>query len=156
MTGRTEEQSFDAFWDEVHGGRRTTTVCGVEIVVPNDLPFGFSERFNSLQESESDEDAAQLIALLFGDDAAKTWMSPPGIGTRKLFTILTWGMAQALGENLSFAEAHERITQRMTSKGKAPSGQNRAARRKQSATTGGRSKPTSNGSTGSDRTTSQP
>ncbi|NUK07461.1 hypothetical protein HRW18_05415 [Streptomyces lunaelactis] len=149
------EKSFDDFWDEVHGGRRTTVVAGVEVAVPNDLPFGFSERFEALKDSESEDDAVELITLIFGQDAAEAWMAPPTIGTRKLFTILGWGMAHASGEDISFAEAHARVTESLTAEGKAPSGQNRAARRQQSAGTGGRSKRTSSASTGTARKTSR-
>lgn len=149
------EQSFDDFWDEVHGGRRTTVVAGVEVAVPNDLPFGFSERFEALKDSESEADAGELISLIFGEDAAAQWMAPPTIGTRKLFTILGWGMAHASGEDISFAEAHKRVTESLTAEGKAPSGQNRAARRSQSKSTGGPSKRTSSASTGSARRTSR-
>ncbi|MCM2394363.1 hypothetical protein [Streptomyces albipurpureus] len=157
MTARKApiEESFDAFWEELTGGSRTTVIEGVTVPVPVDLPLGFGERFTALQASESDEDAAELVALLFGQAAADQWLAPPKIGTRKLMTVLLWGMAQAAGEDLSFAEAYERLrTQAGT--GKAPNRQaRRAAQKKPSAGTGGRSRPTSSASTGTAPATSR-
>lgn len=158
-TAKSDDQSFDDFWDEVHGGRRTTVVMGVEVAVPNDVPFGFSERFEALKDSTSEDDAAELIALIFGDEAADAWMAPPRIGLRKLLTILAWGMAQASGQDITFAEAYKGVTEGLTAEGKAPTGKNRAARRAapkpRSAAGGGPSKRTSSGSTGSARRTSR-
>lgn len=146
-------ESFDAFWNEIHGGHRTTTVEGVEVTVPTDVPMGFERRFAELSESSSDDDVAELVTLLFGEDAAAQWLAPPAIGFRKLLTILMWGMAQSLGEDITFREAYDRV------QGKARTGPNRAARRaaskKPSGTTGGRSKRTSSASTASTRTASQ-
>lgn len=164
MTARTTpgkgnlEQSFDEFWDEVHGGRRTTVVMGVEVAVPNDVPFGFNERFEALKDSSSEDDAAELIALIFGDDAAEQWMAPPRIGLRKLLTILAWGMGQSAGQDISFAEAYKGVNESLSAEGKAPSGvnrQNRRASKPRSTSTGGPSKRTSSASTGSARKTSR-
>ncbi|GGW41372.1 hypothetical protein [Streptomyces xantholiticus] len=134
------EDSFDAFWEEQTGGLRTTVINGVEVAVPNDLPQGFAQRFDRLKDSDKAEDAAELVAMLYGDEAAKKWMEPPQIGTRKLMTALLWGMAQASGEDITFAEAYQRLQDHLTGKAKTPP--NRAARRtaqrKPSGATGGR------------------
>lgn len=134
------DDSFDAFWEEQHGGLRTTVIQGVEVVVPTDLPQGFAHRFNQLKDSGKDDDAAELVGMLYGEEAAKKWMEPPQIGTRKLMTALLWGMAQASGEDITFAEAYERLRQQLA--GKAKPAPNRAARRtaqrKPSGATGGR------------------
>lgn len=155
-TPSTEPDSFDAFWDEVHGGRRTTLIEGVQVSVPTDLPLGFQERYRELANSSSDDDAVELIEMLFGADAAKQWMAPPKIGQRKLMTVLLWGMAQALGEDVDFAEAYRRV-QAGAVEGKAPANRasKRAAQRKPSGSSGGRSKRTSPASTASTRTPSR-
>ncbi|WP_151480622.1 hypothetical protein [Streptomyces albicerus] len=158
MTARKHpiDDSFDAFWDEQHGGHRTTVVKGVTVVVPNDLPVGFGERYAALSDSSSDEDVAELIAMLFGEEAAEKWLAPPKIGTRQLMTVLLWGMAQASGDDITFAEALERVTKELKGKAQSP---NRAARRavskKPSASTGGQSRPTSAASTTSARKSSR-
>jgi hypothetical protein len=155
MTARksTESESFDAFWAEVRG-RKTTTICGVTVAVPNDIPFGFRERMDDLRDSESQEDASELVAMFFGDGVMQQWQAA-GIGYYQLLTILTWGMAQATGQDMSFAEAYEAVTSADIG-GKAP---NRAARRaapkERSAAGGGPSKRTSSASTTSGRKTSR-
>lgn len=135
------DDSFDAFWDEQTGGLRTTVIQGVEVVVPNDLPQGFAARFAQLKDSGKDDDAAELIGMLYGEEAVKKWMEPPQIGTRKLMTALLWGMAQASGEDITFAEAYERLKNQLSGKAQATA-PNRAARRtaqkKPSGATGGR------------------
>ncbi len=154
MTARkTTADDFDAFWAEVRG-RRTTTVCGVEVPVPTDVPYGFQERLDQLGESDRQEDAEELVAMLFGDGVMEQWKAA-GIGYVQLLTIITWGMAQGTGEPMSFAEAYKAVLAR-DQEGKAP---NRAARRAaskpRSASTGGPSKRTSSASTGSARTRSR-
>ncbi|MEU9606150.1 hypothetical protein [Streptomyces sp. NPDC048057] len=158
MTARkTEPTSFDAWWTEVHGAR-TTEVCGLTVKVPSDLPYGFNKRFEELQDSDSDEDAAELVALLFGEEAASAWLDGPDrIGTRQLFTILGWGMAQAQGEDVSYQEAYDAVMEQVVGKAPEPNRAERraAAQKRPSRSTGGRSKPTSSGSTTSARKTSR-
>ncbi|MFJ7070188.1 hypothetical protein [Streptomyces sp. NPDC101115] len=152
MTARSS--SWDDFKTEVFGNR-TEVVEGVELRVPNDIPFGFEERLSDLTNSRTREDVEELVAALFGPDTFDQ-LADAGIGQIGMMTILTWGMAQAAGNDIGFGEAYEAITS--GDLGKAfpqAQPQNRAARRKQSATTGGRSKPTSRASTGSARTRSR-
>ncbi|MFD5266757.1 hypothetical protein [Streptomyces sp. NPDC058335] len=146
-------QSWDEFWAQASGGRREV-IRGVEVTVPTDIPLAMEARINDLQESESEEDFAELITLLFGIDALKSWREN-GMGLLELQTVLAWGIAQANGKELTFAEAFELVKQQDDA-GKAP---NRAARRaaskSPSKSTGGRSKPTSSASTASARTRSR-
>jgi hypothetical protein len=150
----TATQSWDDFWSEVSGGR-TEVIRGVEVTVPRDIPLALERRIGELQESESEEDFAELIALLFGTDALDRWREN-GMGLLELQTVLAWGLAQASGQDLSFAEAFELVKREQAGEGKAPNrAARRAASRAPSASTGGRSRPTSNGSTGSARTRSR-
>jgi hypothetical protein len=155
MTARkTASQSWDDFWAEQSPGR-TEVIRGVTVQVPSDMPLAVEQRISELRESSAEEDIAELIALLFGADVLGEWRDA-GMGLRELQTVLTWGIAHAGGQDLTFGEALELVRGR-DSEGKplAPKGPNRAARRAQYASTGGRSKPTSNGSTGSARRTSR-
>lgn len=150
MTARTTtgNESWDAFWAEVSGAR-TETIRGVEVQVPRDVPFGFEERLGALSASSAREDVAELITALFGPDVFDAW-ADAGMGYYELLTVLTWGMAQASGTDMTFIEAYQAV-QELNAEGKAPSPPNRAARRAQSKPIGGPSKPTSRASTASTR-----
>lgn len=150
MTARktAPEQSWDDFWTEVSSGR-TEVIRGIEVQVPSDVPLILERRIIELQDSEREEDIAELISLLFGTDCMEEWRQK-GMGLREFQTVLTWGIAQAGGTEMSFAEAHE-LVKKGEGAGKAPTPPNRAARRAQSTTTGGRSKRTSNANTTSAR-----
>lgn len=154
MTAR-KTQSWDSFWAEVSGGR-TEVIRGVEVTVPTDIPLAMEQRIGELQDSEDEKDFAELIALLFGTNALDQWVDN-GMGLRELKTVLAWGIAHANGQDLTFEDAFA-LVQQEEAAGKAPA-PNRAARRaesrKPSASTGGRSKPTSRASTGSARKTSR-
>lgn len=161
MTARKtnpDHESWDAFWQEASGGR-TEVIRGVEVQVPTDMPLAMEKRIEELSDSEAEEDLAELIAMLFGADVLDAWVDA-GMGVLEFQTVLTWGMAQAGGRDLSFREALE-LVRSGGGEGKqvAPKGPNRAARRsapaKRSAAGGGRSKPTSRASTGSARKTSR-
>lgn len=152
-TADPAEQSWDAFWAEV-STQRTTEIRGVTVPVPGDMPMRLRRRIEELQDSEDEEHVAELVALLFGRDVYGTW-EDAGLGAFEFQVILTWGIAQATGrEDFSFAQALEAV--RSGEEGKALAAPpNRAARRSQSAATGGRSKPTTRASTGSARKTSR-
>lgn len=153
-TADPAEQSWDAFWAEV-GGQRTTVIRGIEVPVPGDMPMRLRRRIEELQDSESEEAVAELVALLFGQDVYGEW-EEAGIGAFEFQVILTWGIAQATGRaDFTFAQALDAV--RKGEEGKALGAQppNRAARRAQSAGTGGPSKRTSSASTGSARRTSR-
>lgn len=141
--------SFDAFWEQQGKSGRTTVIRGVTVPVPADLPLAFELRADELKESEAEQDIRELLSLLFGGDHFDEWRSK-GMGLLELKTVLAWGAAQGSGRDISFAEALEAVTA-AEGEGKAPSGQNRAARRaapkQRSASSGGRSARTSGGST---------
>ncbi|PNG20327.1 hypothetical protein [Streptomyces cahuitamycinicus] len=151
-------ETWDAFWAEVSGGR-TEVIRGVEVQVPTDMPLAMERRIEELRDSEREEDVAELVELLFGADVMAEWVQA-GMGATEFQTVLTWGMAQAGGRDLSFGEALE-LVRSGGGEGKTvgPKGPNRAARRsapaKPSAAGGGRSKRTSSGSTSSSRKTSR-
>lgn len=153
-------ETWDAFWAEVSGGR-TEVIRGVEVQVPTDMPLAMERRIDELRESEAEEDVAELVALLFGDDVLDAWVDA-GMGALEFQTVLTWGMAQAGGQDLTFAQALDLVrTGGGEGKQVGPKGPNRAARRatgapaKRSAAGGGRSKPTSRASTSSSRKASR-
>lgn len=147
-------ETWDAFWAEVSGGR-TEVIRGVEVRVPTDVPMALEQRVEELKDSDDQDDLAELLALLFGKDVLAEWMAA-GMGLLELQTVLTWGMAQAGGRDLSFAEALD-----MVRSGEVGKAANRAARRKagapakRSAAGGGQSKRTSRGSTATSRRTSR-
>jgi hypothetical protein len=153
-------ETWDAFWSEVSSGR-TEVIRGIEVRVPTDMPLVMERRIDELRESEAEEDVAELVALLFGEDILEAWIDA-GMGSLEFQTVLTWGMAQAGGQDISFAEALD-LVRNGGGEGKqvGPKGPNRAARRatgapaKRSAAGGGRSKPTSRASTGTARRTSR-
>lgn len=160
MTARktAEHATWDAFWAEATGGR-TEVIRGVEVRVPTDVPLAMEQRIEELSESEAKEDLAELLAMLFGDDVLGVWLEN-GMGLMELQTVLTWGMAQAGGKDMSFEEALETVRSGGgAGKPLGPKGPNRAARRsapaKRSAAGGGRSKRTTGASTGSARKTSR-
>ena len=158
MTAKASRETWDAFWAEASGGR-TEVIRGVGVQVPTDMPLAREKRIEELRESEAEEDLAELIAMLFGADVLEAWIEN-GMGAVEFQTVLTWGMAQAGGRDMSFGEALEMVRSG-GGEGKrvGPQGPNRAARRaapaKRSAAGGGRSKPTSSESTGSARKTSR-
>lgn len=144
-----EEQSWDAFWDEVAAKRRTETIRGVTVTVPADLPLFFPMKLQQAWDSDSEEDFKALVADLFGADTLDAWIEA-GMGMQEFQTVLAWGMGQGSGKGTTFAEALEMVR---SGQGKAEPA-NRAERRR-SAGTGGPSKRTSNASTGSRRKTSR-
>lgn len=145
--------SFDAFWAEQSKGGRTTVIRSIEVPVPVDIPIAMELRAQELQDSTSEADIRELLTLLFSVDVLDEW-SAAGMGLLELQTVLAWAMGQGTGQDTTFEEALEMVRAERN-EGKAPSGQNRAARRQLSKPTGGRSKPTSAASTASTRTRSR-
>ncbi|WP_228974944.1 hypothetical protein [Streptomyces sp. DH12] len=149
----TNRQSWEDFKREVFH-HETVEIAGVEVPVPVDMPLGYEERAAALGDLGEDgrlEDFATLVEPLFGPDAFGQWVEA-GMGQVELLTAITWGMAKASGRDISFSDAYAIVTS--DDPGKAL-GQNRAARRAaskpRSVSTGGPSKRTSSGSTGSTR-----
>ncbi|MEU7962363.1 hypothetical protein AB0D09_02670 [Streptomyces sp. NPDC049097] len=159
MTARKTpaSQSWDDFWAEVSPAR-TEVIRGIEVRIPTDLPLVVEKRANDLRESSDEEDIAELLQLLFGVTLDE-WRDA-GMGLRELQTVLTWGLAQASGVDMTFAEAYETVlTGDGEGKALGPRQPNRAARRAASKppskSTGGRSGRTSAGSTASARKSSR-
>ncbi|MEU2119998.1 hypothetical protein ABZ567_31175 [Streptomyces sp. NPDC016459] len=141
-------ESWDAFWSEVSRGE-TEEIRGVTVPVPTDMPLLVERRVQELQDSAELDDVAELVSLIFGTDCMEQWREN-GMGLKEFQTVLTWGLAHAGGNPLTFAEAYELVEQGEGAQaGKAQP--NRAARRSRSNATGGPSKRTSNGSTASGR-----
>ncbi|MFF9197344.1 hypothetical protein ACF09L_19260 [Streptomyces sp. NPDC014779] len=147
--------SWDDFKREVFGDR-TEIIEGVEVKVPTDVPFGVAARMGDLSESSAQEDFEELVCALFGPEVFEQWMEA-GMGQIGLMTVLTWGMAQAAGNDISFQEAYTAIVSGDPGKAMSPEAPapNRAARRSRSGSTGGQSRRTSPASTGSKRTRSR-
>lgn len=148
-----DTQAWDDFWAEVQPQQRTETICGVEVLVPTDMPLNLMRRLEELESSEDEGDLHELVGLLFGEGALADWQDA-GMTTGQFQVALAWGIAHAQGQDLSFREVFELV--RAAEQGKALPNRaaRRAAARPRSASTGGRSKPTSSGSTGSPRTRS--
>ncbi|MEV6105697.1 hypothetical protein AB0M28_13415 [Streptomyces sp. NPDC051940] len=148
-------ESWDSFWAEVRAKEqvRTEVIRDVEVAVPTDLPLALVERADELQTSGSEADIHELVARLFGKDVYGEWVAN-GMGLREFKVVLAWGMAQGRGTDISFAEAYKAVVDVEQGKDQ-PTPANRAERRAQSKSTGGRSKRTSSGSTGSARKTSR-
>ncbi|MFJ9645016.1 hypothetical protein [Streptomyces sp. NPDC101206] len=144
------QQSWDDFKRTVRG-QRTELIAGVEVPVPTDVPLLFEEMANSLSEASAESDFAEVVDLLYGAGVFAQWKAA-GMGAVDLMTVLTWGFAQASGLAMTFSEAYEVVTSDDPGKALAQARPgNRAARRQQSAATGGRSKPTSRASTATTR-----
>lgn len=149
MTARKTE-SWDDFWTRVNGAG-TETIRGIKVQIPTDVPLAMEQRLKALEASESEDDIRELVGLLFGADILDQW-AENGMGLMEFKTVLAWGMAHAGGAKVTFQEAYDIVLAEEASEGKAPNrAQRRAASNSRSASTGGRSRPTSSGSTGSAR-----
>ncbi|MFJ3173796.1 hypothetical protein ACIPJK_23855 [Streptomyces roseus] len=149
---RRKSESWDDFVRSQFGAR-TEKICGVTVPVPSDIPLAFEELASGLSAESEESDFVQVVALLFGEGVFEQWKRA-GIGVMGLMTVLTWGVAQAHGRDMTFSEAYEVVTSDDPGKALNPP-PNRAARRQRSAPTGGPSKPTSRASTASTRKTSR-
>lgn len=154
MTARTTE-GWDDFWTRVNGAG-TETIRDVEIQVPTDVPLAMEQRLKALEDSESEDDIREMVGLLFGADVLGQWRDR-GMGLMEFKVVLAWGMAHASGAKVSFQEAYDIVLAEEARGGKAPANraQRRAASKTPSGGTGGRSRPTSSGSTGSAPRTSR-
>jgi hypothetical protein len=159
VTDQNEEQpvtqTWDAFWAEVQAEQQAEIeqICGVDVPVPVDMELQFSERVKQLRESDRDEDIEELVSMLFGSGVLAQWRAN-GMTQRGFRTVLLWGMARAEGLVMTFREAYDRMVdvEANPQRAAAPNReQRRAAAKRPSASTGGRSKRTSSGSTGSGR-----
>lgn len=128
-----EEQyeSWDEFWSSVNAKPETEKIRGVKVIVPNNLPLNFQDRFRELEDSEDEEDVQALVAELFGDDVMDAWRDA-GMGAVEFQVALAWGLARGQGDKISFREAYEKVEQAKKLERPQP---NRAERRAQSKST---------------------
>lgn len=150
-----DEQSWDDFWSEIEreeaaeaGEAATTVIRGVEVAVPRDLPLKFDRRLKQLEQSEDEDDVAELVGYLFGDDVYEQWVDN-GMRSVEFRTVLLWGIANGKGQSTTFRDAYKAVQD----EGKSTK-PNRSDKR-QSAKAGRSSKRTSSGSTGSRNAASQ-
>jgi hypothetical protein len=152
-----DNRSWDEFWASVAPGR-VEEIRGVKVVVPADMPLAVEQRIDELRESSSLDDMKELISLIFGvdQDAFDVWRDA-GMGATEFQVVLTWGMANAAGRELSFAEAYDLVKSGAGGLGKATPNRatRRAAQTSRSAAGGGRSARTSAASTASARKSSR-
>lgn len=132
-----EEDDFLAFWkSRADVAPETKRILGVEIPVPNDVPLSFMDDVTRLKDSTEPDDVKWLLTTLFGSDPLEVWLRN-GATAAQLQVILAWGMANAQGQRIDFAEAAEIVTkaQAADAAGKALTPvPNRAARRASSRT----------------------
>jgi hypothetical protein len=148
----SDTQSWDEFWASV-SRPKTTVIRGVEVAIPTDMPMVVEQRAEQLHDSTDLDDIAELVGMIFGQDCLGKWRDAR-MGLTEFRVVLTWGMANARGREFSFEDAYK-LTQEAITESTGKALPNRAARRAQSAATGGPSKPTSRASTGSARKTSR-
>lgn len=129
------------------GEQATEVIRGVTVTVPHDLPLRFDRRLEQLKGSSTDESVRTMLVDLFGDDVLEAWVDA-GMTQVEFRVVLMWGMARGRGKQLSFREAYDIV--REQNQGKATSLTRTSGK---SAGSGGRSKRTSGGSTGSRRKT---
>ncbi len=154
-----EDDDFLQFWDEHEAKQEvpTTRILGVDVPIPHDIPLAFEKKFEELKDSEDVEDVKRLLKFLFVEDVLDRW-TDHGLTSNMLQVLLAWGMSNASGKEIDFAEAAELVEQakrdKAANEGKAPTAINRAGRRarassktRASAGTGGSSKPTSRANT---------
>lgn len=165
------DDDFLNFWGEWRAQQKpkTTTILGVEVEIPTDVPLMFDEIQERLSESraESDSEEAQALfgemcTVLFGENTYEQWRAKR-LTVLQLRVLVTWGMLNAQGQPSTFAEAGEVVNKAIKDEAEGKlSGPNRATRRKNardtassktgaSATTGRRSKQISPASTASKR-----
>lgn len=149
-----DTQSWDDYWAANTPKQATEIICGVEVLVPQDMPLNLAARLEELEQSESEDDLHELVGLLFGEGALADWQDA-GMTVRQFQVALAWGIAHANGQDISFAEAAARVQAAEQGKAQPNRAARRAAAKPRSNGTGGRSKPTSSGSTASAKRTSR-
>jgi len=118
-----------------------------------------ADKIAAEESAAATESTNGLLADLFGADVLDRWIDS-GMTETELQVVLLWGMAHGRGQPMTFRAAYDAYRE---ASGKAPTpagngpGNNArpTAKKKPRAATGGRSKGTSAGSTGSGRGTSR-
>lgn len=147
----TDTQSWDDFVAErrrARGPARTEVICGVEVLVPTDITLDFEDRLTAAQDDDSEETLEEIVSELFGEGALSAWRAQ-GMTRDEFEIVFIWGYHHASKKPISFSEAAD--LQEQQGKALPNRAARRAAARPRSASTSGRSKRTSNGSTASTR-----
>ncbi|MFG1997877.1 hypothetical protein ACGFNU_01865 [Spirillospora sp. NPDC048911] len=153
---------FDAFWAEQrrHTGGHQIKVFGELVTLPSELPMDVEWRLEAIRDLPAGEVRAEiedLVGLLYGDGVLDRWRAH-GITGQQFQVLLVYGMARASGREVSFEETLAEVARAdqggnvpfRTGRGR-PDGPDRRSSATSSRSTGGRSRPTSSGSTGSTR-----
>jgi hypothetical protein len=146
-------QSWEAFKADTFA-TRTEVIEGVTVPVPADIPLNFTAAFGALSPESDVADFGDAVTLLYGAGVFDQWVEN-GMGAIGLLTALMWGYMQGGGQDVTFADAYRVVTSEDPGKAVTAVVGNRAARRSQSSSTGGRSKRTSAASTASPRARSR-
>lgn len=132
----TSEDDFLQYWESrPEKTVETKRILGVDIPVPHDVPLKFTQKVAELKGSSDPDDVKELLEVLFGTNPLDAWVDN-GATAEQLQVILAWGMTNAQGNPIGFAEAAELVEQARArdAEGKAPVPLNRAARRASSRT----------------------
>lgn len=111
-----ERDGFSTF-DDYRARRRrereaeavTTVILGERVTLPTSLPIGFEMRLHRMAderttEAEAVELMAELVAMLYGDDALDRWGDD--LDVDDLQTLIIWGAANVRSpHSMTFEEA---------------------------------------------------
>lgn len=132
-----------------------TTIYGVEVEIPTDVPLLFEAKVEALNGGTADDDAVnELVEILFGSDVYDRWVQA-GMTSKHFSIVFTWGLANANGKRTTFAEAAELVKQSREDPGPTNRAERRAAARPHGSASGRSVRPTSRGSTASRRRSSR-
>jgi hypothetical protein len=113
-----EPDSFDAFWAEVEAAAappRMEIILGVTVQVPTRMTLRTRRALDGIDMGAASEaEVRKVVGDLFGADALDAWVDA-GMDDRQFGVVLAWGMASAMGRDITWREAYEAVT-----KGKAP------------------------------------
>lgn len=131
---------FLKFWDQFRTQevQPTTTILGVVVEIPTDVPLYFDDlqrrMSQSKADSESDEARAlyeEMLALLFGEGTLDKWKETRKLTGLMLRVLVAWGIRNANSVPTTFEQAGELVVEAIKAEAEGkPSGPNRAARRK--------------------------
>jgi hypothetical protein len=131
-----DEDDFLSYWSSRPGAPvETKRIIGVDIPVPRDVPLRFMDQVAALKDSTDPDDILHLLEMLFGSNPLDAWVANDATG-EQLQVILAWGMSNAQGNPIDFAEAAVLVDKARArdAEGKAPVPLNRAGRRASSRT----------------------
>lgn len=136
----TTDHDFDAWWAEHAASRPTTTILGVTIPIPSQVPAEIMlnpDAAMALDVKDTDEMIRLLEQMLdlTGIDGQLTvadWISR-GLGSEQLLVIFTWSLINGMrppGKSaVSFARVLRIVTDAEQGKALSPAPTNRAGRR---------------------------